>query len=79
MYYKIYEILTLTLPILNETVAVNPSPIYLIHDPYNGFQTSKIRKVEPVDSSFTTCNVDSTILQRDQSTMMVRDGCDLSP
>ena len=45
-------------------------PIYLVHDPYDRYKTSKIRKVEPVDPSFTTCNVDYTILQTDQSTMV---------
>ena len=45
-------------------------PIYLVHDPYDRYKTSKIRKMEPVDPSFTTGNVDYTILQTDQSTMV---------
>ena len=51
--------------------------IYLVHNPHDQYNTSEIRKVEPVHPSCTTCIAGWTILPDDQYTM-VPDGCDLS-
>ena len=51
--------------------------IYLVHNPHDRYNTSEIRKVEPVHPSCTTCISGWTIFPNDQSAM-VPDGCDLS-